>query len=465
MGVLLGAATPEAVREALDAALAGRDVGVQAYPAALLLRANAADLLERVTAAGGALDPSIFDEHAPVFWAAQISSNRLDSYFTRMDVSSLKNYAAEAEAGVAFQDSHLVFGAERALGYSVAARYAGPQGDGIAHVDADFYTLPTLSPAIEAWWRMVRAGLRRDVSIGFHGGAFRCSICGRDMLRDWDCWHFPGFEYELRDDEGHKTGKKAVAEASIEDAHLSEVSSVYDGATPSAAILKAYREVEAGRVRGAALELLGARYRIALRAPGRPLAAPAIPSEEETMAGKNGRASRARSAEDEEPKDPPAAQPEDDDADEEEGADAEAEGAGAGEEPATQDTERALRAVLAEHQVPVGKDGPLSAVRGLCAEVARMRPLAKEGEDHRRATIDAALDEGVRARGNSFDRAGWETRLAGLPTPEIRAFGEEWAAAAARDLKGGRQTAEEVEAPHPATNGARARFAPAAYRG
>lgn len=55
------------------------------------------------------LDPTIFDEHSPFFWSAEISSNRMDAYFTRMDPRTTpRNYAEDAQAGVAFQNSHNV---------------------------------------------------------------------------------------------------------------------------------------------------------------------------------------------------------------------------------------------------------------------------------------------------------------------------------------------------------------------
>src|SRR5690348_8122017 len=107
---------------------------ILAFPARVLLvdetRATPDELLTKAKA--GALDASIFEEFTPLFWSSEISNNTLDAYSTRMMPSTLRNYAAEAEAGVSFQDSHAVDGLVRTFGQSIGGRYTGPQGNGIA---------------------------------------------------------------------------------------------------------------------------------------------------------------------------------------------------------------------------------------------------------------------------------------------------------------------------------------------
>src|SRR5689334_1248066 len=53
-----------------------------------------------------AADMSVFDKNPVYFFDGQISSNVYDSYETRMAVSTLQNYAADAAAGVAFMRRH-----------------------------------------------------------------------------------------------------------------------------------------------------------------------------------------------------------------------------------------------------------------------------------------------------------------------------------------------------------------------
>jgi outer membrane murein-binding lipoprotein Lpp len=240
-----------------------------ATPAQVTARATATELLE-LARSKAAIDPSIFEDRPPFFWQAEISNNRVDAYFTRMAPSTLQNFAADATAGVSFQNSH----ATNKLGFgrSLLGQFVGPGGNGVSRCLADFYTIPGLrlhDVSTDDFILGVRAGIVSDVSVGFYGGEFRCNICGRDMMRDWDCTHIPGFEYEVattpqRADSPVQT---VMAIAWIENAHLGEVSAVYDGACPGAAILKAQSEAENGRINPTHARLIEARYRIRLPEP------------------------------------------------------------------------------------------------------------------------------------------------------------------------------------------------------
>ncbi len=253
----------------------------QIFPARLILeadtRATPAQLL--AAAKGKALDPTVFDDErfTPFFWTAEISSNRLDAYSTRMAPSSLKNYAEDAKAGISFQDSHMTDGVHRTFGQSLGARYFGPgnkqRPEGIAAVEADFYSLLGLDGAIDAYVNKVRAGITKDVSIGFHGGTYRCSICDRDMrdYTDWQnyCPHYPGQKVAILDPKtGKPTEERQTVEAAIEDAHLAETSGVYDGATPEASILviKARELADAGKLDPKEARFIEDRFRV--RIPG-----------------------------------------------------------------------------------------------------------------------------------------------------------------------------------------------------
>ena len=58
-----------------------------------------------LTDARGLLPATVKPEDAFIF-PAEISNDSVDSYFTRMHESSLRNYAADALAGVSLQNSH-----------------------------------------------------------------------------------------------------------------------------------------------------------------------------------------------------------------------------------------------------------------------------------------------------------------------------------------------------------------------
>lgn len=190
-------------------------------------------------------DPSVFDETPPFFWVAEISNDNLDSYFSRMHDSTLKNFARDATKGVSFQNSH--DWRSLGLGHSLTGEFLD---DGKRHrVEAAFYTVPGIrlnEVATDDFIKGVRSGVLRDVSVGFHGGTIRCGICRGELFSFWgmyfgDCEHVPGLKYDV-------DGKKVLAEAWHHDGELSEVSIVYDGATPDAGILKAQLMAEAGRL-------------------------------------------------------------------------------------------------------------------------------------------------------------------------------------------------------------------------
>ena len=173
-------------------------------------------------------------------FATEISSSLLDTYYTEMAESSLRNFVSEAQEGRAFLEAHR--GETLPLGHSYDAVYETTEGR--QRVVADIYMirgvpLNTLTYAsTSAFVEMVETRVVRDVSIGFFGGTWICSICGIDVW-DWNredyCRHWPGRQYEI-------DGGMVLAKAVIEDAHLSEISAVYDGATPEAKILRRSQE-------------------------------------------------------------------------------------------------------------------------------------------------------------------------------------------------------------------------------
>jgi hypothetical protein len=386
---------------------------IYATPAAVSLRATDTELL--TLARKLAPDPSIFDEVEPLLWGAEATNNRLDAYFTRMHESSLKNFAEDLNAGISFQDSHLT--RKLGLGRSLSGRYVGAQGNGVAHVIGEFYSIPGLAE-VDNFWRGVRSGVYKDVSIGFYSAEFRCSVCGGDAWKWWGedaCHHIAGMEYDILDEKGN-VKERATAFYWVKNARLSEVSIVYDGATPGAEIIKvkAQREADAGRLRPEAAQVLEQRYRIKL--PGARHAYAGTTFKEERM-------------EEQARENPPAT---------EEAAVIEAttelvEG--------TSDAERTLaeiRAILVE-AAPRGMLLP-KAARWLADEVARLRPLADDGAAYRGDLIAEALAEGVRAFGAGFAQETYKGVLAGATLDTIKRMKEDWRAVGDKLFPGGRLT-------------------------
>ncbi len=401
------------------------DDTIISHPAHVELRAHYTDAEVNdlhARARQRAPDPSIFDDRKPFLWHAEISNTRLDSHFTRMAKSTLTNFAAGLEDGVSFMNSHRTGGfitsAELPLGASLRGKLVNAGGDGVIKTLGDFMTLPGIKltdvgtdDLIDA----MRAGILRDVSVGFYGGEAICDICGRDMLRDYRCPHIPGFHYDPEaegddaNDRARKTSREkgVLATATWENGNLSEVSGVYDGSTPGAAILKARREAEAGRMTDGQRLLFEQRYRIHLPSK-RLVVAVAAPGQEGNMPQS---ADEARKA---------------------------------GEQTHPDDwIDRALRDV---HERVFGKDraygGGVAAVAALDVEIKRLRPLADDGTSYREDLITKAIQEGIRAHGNNFAQETYREILRNAPLETIKVMLADWERLAGAANPGGRKTVE-----------------------
>lgn len=398
--------------------------GVRGYPA--LVRANNAfgdDASLLTLAKAKAFDPSIFEESPPFFWTAEISNNSIDAYFSKMMPSSLKNYAADAESGVGFQNCHNC--RELSIGRSLVGRFIGGQGNGAARVEAAFYTIPDLQLSnlnTSEFIRGVRSGVTKDVSIGFYAGRSVCSICKNDMW-DWmsgTCIHWPGEEYDTHDN-SEKVSAREVAIEQIEDARLAEVSAVYDGATPGAVIQKARAQIEAGNLKPETKRVLEARYRI--RLPGKRVQIPGYSGDDKKMA---------------ETKEAPAL-----DLREDETLDF-----GDNQELAARVAE-----ILKTRQTEIDQlksaqvESTDERVTKLEADLQRLRPLADAGETYRNDLIEQALTEGVRAQGNAFPKEVQRGMLEKASIEEIKKVRDGFKAAGDERLKGGRQSVDTVEQP------------------
>lgn len=418
------------------------DASVFRFPATIeVIRTTDAELVE-LAKKDHAFDASVFDDHEPFFWDARISNTRLDSYFTHMMVSSLRNYSKDAQHGVAFLDSHKSDSLARTLGRSLQGRYQPKDEEGYAETFASFYTLRQIDPIIDTFITKVRAGLASHVSIGFYGGRFMCSICKRDMLSDWDCWHYPGFMYS-------KDGKRATDEdqvlctAAVEDANLAEVSIVYHGATPGAGIIKAQRALQEKRLPQEMARRLEDRYHVRLLTPTQ-IFVPSIdysPVMEELMGKDQTPLGRGTKVEDLKVD---VNLPTEDlvrivqEKVDEIGQD-------------TVDAYAGVRDLLLAKGLMV-KDGTIvDAVRALITRVDELVPQAKDGETYRATLIEEALTEGARAYGNTFDRETYEGHLKDADLRIIKRMRDDWAAGADLQITSGRKIKDDGDET-PATN-------------
>ena len=451
------------------------ETAVFSFPAALqppLSTQSAADahLLE-LAKSRGAADPTIFDEYAPYFWRAEISSNRLDSYYTQMQPSTLRNFADAANQGVSFLNSHN--SRELGLGYSLTGEFIGAQNNGISRVIADFYTIPGIqlgSVSTDNFIKGVRSGLIRDVSVGFHGGQYVCSICARDMMVDYQCNHYPGLRYEVKDPTGYATlVTDRLCVAAIENGQLSEVSAVYDGATPSAMISRATEAARDGRLTERQVSLLEQQYRMRLPEKRATIQVPAIPSTGTVLttgtltirdvnvpnlslvtSGTNTTANDTPSTDTEAPT---------------------GDKANAGVEEIEKEEitmvidEKEHEAVVTERNTLLAQRDELNLqVRALGDENARLQPLrdeittlrqrvlelepkARDGELYRENLIADTLAEGVRAFGETFDADAYKTLLNGVTLDIVKRMHADWRKVGDQLFEGGRKTVDSSAEP------------------
>ena len=426
---------------------AGEDSGrVMSMPARLRPIGRRESPLTRDAIEAGLLDAGEEGQGDWYFFTAEISSTALDSYHTHMDASTLRNFARDAAEGKALLDSH--DGYKLGVGYSVGGRFEEEGDEGRAV--GTFYIVPGIRfggkhsfASTDDYIRAVEAGVVRDVSVGFYGGLWVCDLCHQPYYGQGStCNHIAGWEYEIERD-GKMT--REMCTVTIHDARLSEVSLVYDGATPGAMILKAEQEAEAGRLSPSMVRQIERQYRVKL--PGGTTRESAGV---EAGAGANGGPGDS------------AISPVGIDGEgtmeeeiietvEEESVDA----AGAAE--ARQAIEE-IRQIVSESAAPEGVTLAAS-VRWMQEELARamderdralgqvaeLQPLAEQGRAYREELIERAVVEGVRAMGEAFPEETYRAMLSNAPLEHIRKVEETFAKQAVERFPGGRQTRDKGE--------------------
>lgn len=405
------------------------------------------------------------------YWfTAEISSTTLDSYYSHMEPSTLRNFAKDAAGGVALLDSHNRTGAKLGVGYSAGGRYEEENGAGRAI--GLFYIIPGIRfggqhsfASTDDYIRAIEGEVIRDVSVGFYEGRWVCDLCRQPYVsRRSTCTHWAGEEYEIEVD-----GKMSwqVCTVAIHDARLSEVSLVYDGATPGAMILKAEQEAEAGRLTPEMTQRLERQYRVKLP-PARRTVRVASDSAAGIVITNNppspllfGTATNVTASGIAGAKEKRTMEEEPTLIEQEETVTENAAPAG--------EAERALlaeiRQALTESAAPDGME-IVATVRWLNEqlaqatqerdaarqETARLQPLADQGRAYREDMINQAVVEGVRALGEAFPEETYRAMLANAPLEHIRQVRDTFGEQAAARFPGGRQTrdANETEPERPA---------------
>lgn len=351
------------------------------------------------------LDPSILTERPPFLWDAEISSDLIDAYSSFMAPSTLLNFRDDAQAGVAFLPGHKHN--ELPFGRSFYASLENTINPSRTRVVASFYTLHGLklnNISTDDLIDGLRSGILKDTSVGFHGGEQLCTLCERSIW-DWDCPHVPGMKYEVK--EGDVMRVK-LATYGVHNARLSEVSSVFDGATPRAEIIKAEREASEGRMRPDAVRLFEERYRVKLPVTR---SFPVVKPEKDKVMEFEQIVNQIREV---------LALPADADV-----------VAGVLAVSTAPDKLRTVEQQLAETR----------------AKVAELEPLAADGRTYRDDLISDALAEGVRAYGEKFNRATYEAALKNASFDLIRQMKGDWATVGSERFAGGRKTVDSSQAP------------------
>jgi hypothetical protein len=421
-----------------------------------------------------ALDPDIFAQNPPFTFRGEISNDREDAYYTRMHPTSLRNYAHDSEDGVALQNSHRAD--ELPFGHSYRGRFlkGETQPDQIARTHADFYVIPGMKlndVENDHLINGIKSRTVRDLSVGFYGGSAHCTLCGRNLLEVDEngepvCRHIPGLVYRVQRGKGEEDAERAAAW--IHDAHLAEVSTVYDGATPGAAIIKAQRMAECGRLNWGQTRWIEANYRIKLPGRERHFAGYDPRRGTDTQVQGDHRMSGPLPREyDDRQGIPPHTDPD--------------QGLPAGQEPSladliaqagietTGDLNADLRAMIAGYSrlraavaaAPPAEPAP-AGERARPPVTVSERELA-DARAYRARLVEEARIEAVRALGNEFDAAFHTQRWQELPLADLERERDHYALIAGRLFPGGRRTTDK--APPPGSNSAIPQTPDAAYAG
>lgn len=368
-------------------------------------------------------DGTIFDSVDPFFWQVRASSNRLDFYDTRMRAGTgktLDNFARALAEGVSYQDSHNTY--KNGWGQSLTGRVVvtdetDPEiNEKITEVWGELFTIPGLTLANQSTDSMIaaiRSGIWRDVSVGFYATDIECSICGKQSFQWWKedgCQHIPGYTYTFKDQD-------ARAFAWINDGELVELSQVYKGATPSAAVLKAEQMSDAGMLSDGERNFIERRHGVRLVEPTRTYALGLVTQgkeqdmdEQEQKLTDGTRASIVEALK--------------------WGAERKLFDFDAENDPIGESVHRAVRAAQDAIDRAVEAEAAVERLTGerdeAKARIAELEPQANDGKRYREDLIADTLTEGARAFGKDFREDMYRALLEAASIDQIRGMKEDF---------------------------------------
>ena len=401
--------------------------------------------------------PDALDNSPDVFLFPALASNSgVDAYFTRMSAKTLANFAQALETGVAFLDSHNT--GRLPVGYSYSGRlmpYTDDRGQEHTGSLGMFYVYPGITfgaghsyATTDDYIKAIRAAIIRDVSVGFFGGDWICDIDGKDYWGG-ECEHVAGMPYEVAPDTFR------IATVTIDDAQLTEVSAVYDGATPGATIQKVEQRWLNGQIGKEEREAIQSRFHSPLPAsfkvsmnglalPTRSAAMPITEQVEEIEGA--GAAGAADTVEDAVEEEATAAVEQVFEAEEAEEIAEELEetirvlkaSGGQNREFSRPDALRVLRDKYVEQGDLLRQQA--AEVIDLRQQVAGLTPLAEDGRTYREDLIEQTIAEGVRALGEAFPQDVYRDMLTHAAIAHIKQVRQSFVDKAAATFPGGRQT-------------------------
>ena len=236
---------------------AARD-GVESVPLAfgrVSIDLAASDVMGLINARRPEGSGHLSESDVYVHWAEAANSSFVGDRFCFLDATTLQNIAADAEAGIAFMNSHRTGGlshpSELPMGRTFAGRYEEtirPDGSPDRRAIVGIYMLRGAhpngesGPSTDDLHRLISAGTVFDVSVGLFGGETVCDVCANRVRSD-ECRHVPGTHRGMDETavgaqlaRGVKDGK---ASYTVVGARCGEVSAVFDGAVPGAGFRKA----------------------------------------------------------------------------------------------------------------------------------------------------------------------------------------------------------------------------------
>ena len=169
------------------------------------------------------------------------------AYSSKIHPNLLRKFVKDANRGVGLLMNHnnksLPVG--RSFGADIREEYNEESGEVMMSAYGQFYidlgrnTESGMSTDDIA--KGISAGTIFDTSIGFNAATWDCSICGHDIRDFSNCSHFPGENYQLKDENGlHREETCYVVAGSNGDGELLENSLVYAGASGRATIKSSF---------------------------------------------------------------------------------------------------------------------------------------------------------------------------------------------------------------------------------